>query len=94
MEKRIAYHIYVYGTVQGVGFRYWTVSLARFFSIFGWVRNTENYRCVEILAESTSETALKEFITALKTEHPYAKVDATEVSKTSATNCKNFKVIR
>lgn len=94
MSKLLAYHIFVYGRVQGVGFRYWTVSLARAFNVSGWVRNSENYHCVEIFAESKTQADLDEFIEAVKKEHPYAKVDATELSAVAPAHCKGFRVIR
>lgn len=94
MKTVKAYHIFVYGRVQGVGFRYWVLSAARRFRISGWVRNTENYHCVEILAESENEDNLKEFIQAVKTEHPYAKVDASEISEIAPSGYKGFSVVR
>lgn len=94
MEPIIAYHIFVYGRVQGVGFRYWTVSLARAFHIAGWVRNTENDNCVELVAESNNLENLQAFVHALKTEHPYAKVDACETAKTAPANYRSFQVVR
>lgn len=88
------YHIFVYGRVQGVGFRNWTVSLAREFRLNGWVRNTEDYNCVELVAESEDEEILKEFLSALKTEHPFAKVERCVVSKIAVSGFKGFRVVR
>ena len=44
----IARRILVQGRVQGVGYRYWTLSLARRWSVRGWVRNRQD-GSVEIL---------------------------------------------
>ena len=43
-------HAVVSGRVQGVGFRYFVVELARQLGLTGWVRNTPE-RAVEVLAE-------------------------------------------
>ncbi len=41
-KTTIAYSINVHGRVQGVGFRYFTLQVAREHSIKGWVRNTKD----------------------------------------------------
>ncbi len=45
----ITAHFYVFGRVQGVGFRAWTRRQAQGLQISGWVRNRQN-GCVEIYA--------------------------------------------
>ena len=57
-------HIFVSGTVQGVGFRYFTKYVARSLGINGWVRNLEDGR-VEIKATG-SEEAIKKFIEKIR----------------------------
>ena len=47
-------HIHFCGTVQGVGFRYTTVSFARQFLLTGWVKNLSD-GSVEIIAEGPRE---------------------------------------
>ncbi len=47
-------HIHFCGTVQGVGFRYTTVSFARQFFLTGWVKNLSDGR-VEIIVEGPRE---------------------------------------
>lgn len=44
----IARRLLVHGRVQGVGYRYWTLSLARRWTVRGWVRNRQD-GTVEIL---------------------------------------------
>lgn len=56
------YHIKVYGTVQGVGFRYYTERLARDHHIVGTVANVDDY--VEIFAQG-SEDNLEQFTKAV-----------------------------
>ena len=50
-EALRALHIIVKGRVQGVGFRYWTRSLANSLNVKGRVRNLADYS-VEIIAEA------------------------------------------
>jgi len=52
MKKRM--HVYFEGMVQGVGFRFTAVEVARDFGIAGWVRNLDDGR-VEVLAEGEEE---------------------------------------
>ncbi|HET8537331.1 MAG TPA: acylphosphatase [Solirubrobacteraceae bacterium] len=44
----------VVGRVQGVGFRWWTQRQAEQLGLTGWVRNAENERSVEVVAEGGS----------------------------------------
>jgi acylphosphatase len=62
MQKRL--HAYFDGQVQGVGFRFTAVEIARQKRIRGWVKNLQDGR-VEITAES-EEDNLTEFLTQLK----------------------------
>jgi acylphosphatase len=48
-------HIHFCGTVQGVGFRYTTLSFARQFSLTGWAKNLSDGR-VEIVVEGPRES--------------------------------------
>lgn len=45
----------VIGRVQGVGFRWWTRRQAEQLGLTGWVRNDDDERTVEVLAEGESE---------------------------------------
>ena len=47
-------HIHFCGTVQGVGFRYTTLSFAQQFLLTGWVKNLSDGR-VEIIVEGSRE---------------------------------------
>ncbi|MHA1266816.1 MAG: acylphosphatase [Candidatus Helarchaeota archaeon] len=70
MLKRI--HAIVSGRVQGVGFRWTTLDVARQLKVRGWVRNMEDGR-VEVMAEG-EEQDLKYFIEFLRRGPKYAKV--------------------
>lgn len=48
-------HGVVSGRVQGVGFRMFVRAQARVLGLSGWVRNQEDGRSVEIVAEGTPE---------------------------------------
>ncbi|MBF0571307.1 MAG: acylphosphatase [Candidatus Omnitrophica bacterium] len=47
-------HIHFFGTVQGVGFRYTTLSFARQLSLTGWVKNLSD-GSVQATVEGTRE---------------------------------------
>ncbi len=73
MEKELfAVHIFVSGRVQGVGFRFYTMRVARQFGITGWVRNLYDGR-VEIYAEG-SKPNLSAFINEIKLGPPTSHV--------------------
>ncbi|UDI78299.1 acylphosphatase [Staphylococcus taiwanensis] len=55
-------HLQVFGTVQGVGFRYYTQRLANQYHIVGTVQNVEDY--VEIYAQGENKD-LEQFINAV-----------------------------
>jgi acylphosphatase len=50
--------IYIFGFVQGIGFRYFVKSNARRLKLSGWVRNTDDGR-VEALVQGQKETIEK-----------------------------------
>jgi len=57
-------HIYFSGTVQGVGFRYTTLSFAQQFLLTGWVKNLSDGR-VEAIVEGSREK-IEELLLRLK----------------------------
>jgi acylphosphatase len=57
-------HALIEGEVQGVGFRYFAVEIARNLDLTGWVRNTYDGR-VEVVAEG-QRPALDQYIIALQ----------------------------
>ena len=70
--ERKAARAVVEGRVQGVGFRYWTVQVARELGITGWVRNCPDYS-VEIFAEGDGAT-LYDFFNVVQHSHPRAYI--------------------
>jgi acylphosphatase len=58
MKRQI--HVYYFGRVQGVGFRFTAESMANDLKITGWVKNLRDGR-VEVVAEAEEDT-LKGFL--------------------------------
>ncbi|WP_026692152.1 acylphosphatase [Peribacillus kribbensis] len=72
------YRIVVSGRVQGVGFRYFTLSKALEFDIKGWVRNRED-GTVEASASGT-ESQLSDFIASLRRGTRFSLVENLEIT--------------
>jgi acylphosphatase len=68
-----AFHAFVSGVVQGVGFRWSAFDKANSLGLSGWVRNTSDGR-VELAAEGRPE-ALEEFTRWLRAGPPGSRVD-------------------
>jgi acylphosphatase len=62
MKKQV--HAYYSGRVQGVGFRFTAIDIARDLDVFGWVRNLADGR-VEVVAEA-EEAVLTEFLSGIE----------------------------
>jgi len=73
----------VHGRVQGVNFRYYTVTAAQRLGITGWVANRWD-RSVETVAEGPRE-ALNELRAFLQRGSPAARVDRVDVTWSEAT---------
>jgi len=58
MKKQV--HVYYSGRVQGIGFRYTVLDIARQQKVYGWVKNLDDSR-VEVLAQA-SEDVLNDFL--------------------------------
>ena len=67
----------VFGRVQGVFFRNWTMDKARSLGVRGWVRNRRD-GTVELVAYG-SEEAVHALIAACRTGPPAAEVERIEV---------------
>ncbi len=51
----VSLHAIVRGSVQGVGFRDFVYTRARFLGVRGYVRNLDDFRSVEVVAEGERE---------------------------------------
>ncbi len=69
----------VYGYVQGVLFRDFTLRRARELGLVGYVRNLPNWTTVEVQAEGEREK-LEKLIEQLKVGPPRAEVEKVEAS--------------
>ncbi|RMH60284.1 MAG: acylphosphatase [Zetaproteobacteria bacterium] len=72
MTQVISIRVYVSGKVQGVGYRYWTRSMAQRFGLRGWVRNTPDGRVEALLVGEC--TAVKMMLALMRQGPPAARV--------------------
>ena len=63
MKKQV--HVFYTGRVQGVGFRFTAIDIARGLDVCGWVKNLRDGR-VELVAEAEEDT-LKDFLSRINT---------------------------
>jgi acylphosphatase len=76
---RVAFRIVVTGNVQGVGFRSFTVSLARKLDVTGTVMN-EDDGSVSILAEG-DRTRIDRFVEGLKEGNGWSRTDRVSLTE-------------
>lgn len=74
----IARHLMIFGRVQGVFYRNWTVETANRLGLAGWVRNRMD-GCVEVLVEGSAED-VEHFATLAHEGPPAAQVARIEAS--------------
>jgi acylphosphatase len=72
----VGLHAKVYGRVQGVNFRYYTLQRAQRLRLTGWVRNQPD-GSVEVRAEGP-RTAVEELLAFLHQGPPHAQVERVE----------------
>lgn len=90
--SRKAFHIKVYGKVQGVGFRYYTRQQALECAVTGYVRNRDD-GSVEIHAEG-SEDSLESFLEWCHSGPSSAHVIRLEYNRTEDQNHNSFEIQR
>jgi acylphosphatase len=76
-------HAIVRGEVQMVGFRYFVIEEARRLGLSGWVRNGDDGRTVEVVAEG-DEAALLRVEALLREGPPSARVEAVDAEWSEA----------
>jgi len=87
-HKQTQAHVYISGTVQGVGYRYSTVNKAQQLGLKGWVRNLDDGR-VEAIFEGDRATVEK-MINWCYDGPPAAKVRDIIVEHRKAKGLKGF----
>ena len=84
------FNISVFGHVQGVGFRYSALNVARKLEISGFVKNcTDGSVYIEI--EGTDDRC-ESFLTWCRRGPGYGRVDRVEVTETGVRNFRNFTI--
>jgi acylphosphatase len=80
----------LYGRVQGVFFRQWTVHQARKLGVGGWVRNRSDGSVEAHLAGE--EEAVEKLIEKMRSGSPQAHVDDIMIDKVEAEKFEGFSV--
>jgi acylphosphatase len=84
----------VVGRVQGVGYRWWAVDTATRLGLAGWVRNADDERAVELIAEG-DPAILDAFETALAVGPGAAWVERVDASRGPASGgMRRFEMLR
>lgn len=90
MGERVARRAVVSGQVQGVGFRYGALVVARTLGVSGFA---ENLRDGTVRVEAVGDAAsVEQFVDWLHTGPPGAVVESVVVSEISATDLHGFRV--
>ncbi len=77
--ERKSIRLMLAGRVQGVGFRYFVLTIAREMKIRGWIRNRSDGR-VEIVAEGPEER-LHQFVDKVKGGTPFSRIHKVDIEK-------------
>ena len=92
MTDLASVHAIVYGRVQGVYFRAFSLRKARELGLTGYVRNLPDWNAVEVLAEG-ERNKLERLIDYLKVGPPGARVERVEANWSEHTGSySNFSV--
>lgn len=77
-EAVVSLRAVVHGRVQGIGFREFVYTRARFLGITGYVRNLPDDRSLEVVAEGERQ-ALEQLLEYLREGPRSARIDSVEV---------------
>ena len=83
-------HLLVYGNVQGVNYRWLVQTAAKSLGVRGWVRNLEGGN-VEIMCESETEKAYREFLKEIEIKDQIRSVERIEILEFSKNAEPEFK---
>ncbi|HWB46979.1 MAG TPA: acylphosphatase [Hyphomicrobiaceae bacterium] len=84
-------HVSITGTVQGVGFRYWTEAIATDLALAGWVRNRAD-GSVEAVFSGPAE-AVEEILDRCHEGPRPARVERVDVREGESTSPPGFRVL-
>ena len=90
MAERVGRKVRIYGRVQGVFFRQWTVKLARALGVAGWVHNASDGSVEAHLAGG--EAAVAEMVEQMRRGPPQARVDDLMVEQVEPEDVQGFSV--
>lgn len=88
----IRVHVYICGTVQGVGYRYSTLEMAQRLGLKGWVRNLPDDR-VEAVFEGEPAT-IEQMLAWCRQGPPAARVRDVTIAQESYEGLQNFELRR
>lgn len=80
MQRR--WHIYFFGHVQGVGFRFTCLTTAKRHDVSGWVKNLPD-GSVEMIVEGNRET-LRQYVDEV-CDSTHGRVDDRQITRSDAT---------
>ncbi len=83
-EPLAALHAVVRGRVQGIGFREYVLTRARFLGLSGYVRNLPDGRSVEVVAEG-ARPDLEQLLDYLREGPRISRIDAVDAEWREAT---------
>jgi acylphosphatase len=86
--SKITKHLRVFGRVQGIGYRAWTIQTATAFHLTGWVRNRKD-GSVEIVATGHTEE-IRRFVDACRKGPKSARVETIRELEGIDENLKDF----
>ncbi len=89
---KICVHVYISGTVQGVGYRYSTLEMAQHLGVKGWVRNLPDDR-VEAVFEGEAVT-IEQMLAWCRQGPPAARVRDVTIVDESYQGLQNFELRR
>ena len=84
----VTFSVNFFGRVQGVGFRFLCLRKAKSLGLTGWVRNAQDWGCVESVLQG-KKSEINELIAYIKTNPYFIRVDNAVLSE--ITNSEKFK---
>lgn len=90
MQEWECFNFKVYGHVQGVGFRYFTLKTARELQLFGFVSNSSD-GCV-VGSVSGPRPLIESFLASIRIGPPLSRVDDVVVESGNSSVFENFEI--